>query len=137
MKIDIFSAHRTLRAFERAWIDEYVPRCRPYADLRLCRVKEEWKDVKKLVGPGSYKILLDPLGKSMDTVTFAKLFDRSSSLAFLVGGSHGFPPHVPRECDVTVSLTPLTLPHRLALLVLSEQIYRVLSWRAGSPYHHA
>ena len=42
---------------------------------------------------------------------------------------------VREEADLLLSLSPLTLQHELALLVLMEQLYRVLTLRAGHPYH--
>jgi 23S rRNA pseudoU1915 N3-methylase RlmH len=34
-----------------------------------------------------------------------------------------------------LSLGPMTLAHELALLVISEQIYRANALRKGAPYH--
>lgn len=56
-------------------------------------------------------------------------------VAFLVGGAEGHPEAVREEADLLLSLSPLTLQHELALLVLMEQLYRVLTLRAGHPYH--
>lgn len=42
---------------------------------------------------------------------------------------------VRKGADLLLSLSPLTLQHELALLVLLEQLYRLLTLRAGHPYH--
>ena len=68
----------------------------------------------------------------------AQLKNRSTSVVLLIGGAFG----VDRKLLIpyiasTLSLSPMTLPHGLALLVLLEQLYRVISIEKGSKYHHA
>jgi 23S rRNA (pseudouridine1915-N3)-methyltransferase len=58
-----------------------------------------------------------------------------AGLAFLVGGADGIPKDVLARAGRTVALSRLTLPHRLARLVLVEQLYRVLTMIRGEPYH--
>jgi 23S rRNA (pseudouridine1915-N3)-methyltransferase len=41
------------------------------------------------------------------------------------------------RADQSWSLSPLTLPHALARVVVAEQIYRAMSLLAGHPYHRA
>ncbi|RTG95352.1 23S rRNA (pseudouridine(1915)-N(3))-methyltransferase RlmH, partial [Thermus scotoductus] len=53
----------------------------------------------------------------------------------LVGGAEGYSEGVREGADLLLSLSPLTLQHELALLVLMEQLYRILTLRAGHPYH--
>jgi 23S rRNA (pseudouridine1915-N3)-methyltransferase len=87
-------------------------------------------------------IYLDIVATSCTTEQFAlqlsQLKNRSIPVIFLVGGAFG----VDREIlapyiSFTLSLSPMTLPHGLALLVLLEQLYRVISMEKGSKYHHA
>ena len=40
------------------------------------------------------------------------------------------------KAKLRLSLSALTLPHRLARLVICEQIYRALTIIRGEPYHH-
>lgn len=55
--------------------------------------------------------------------------------AFLLGGSHGLDPRVRDTADRRLSLSPMTLPHGLARLVLTEQIYRAGTILRNEPYH--
>lgn len=55
--------------------------------------------------------------------------------AFLVGGAHGLSDEVLRRSRYRLSLSPMTLPHVLARLVLTEQIYRAGTIARGEPYH--
>jgi 23S rRNA (pseudouridine1915-N3)-methyltransferase len=87
-------------------------------------------------------IYLDIAANACTTEQFAlqlsQLKNRSIPVILLVGGAFG----VDREIltpyiSSTLSLSPMTLPHGLALLVLLEQLYRVISIEKGSKYHHA
>ena len=59
-----------------------------------------------------------------------------SGVAFLIGGAYGLPPATSRRADVRLSLSAMTLPHRLARLVLVEQVYRAYTILRGEPYSH-
>jgi 23S rRNA (pseudouridine1915-N3)-methyltransferase len=54
---------------------------------------------------------------------------------FVVGGSSGLHPDVLKRADWQLSLSPLTLPHALARVVLLEQLYRSFRLISGAPYH--
>lgn len=69
-----------------------------------------------------------------DSLSAAALAGRSEA-AFLIGSSHGLAPAVKQAADVKLSLSAMTLPHGMARLFLTEQIYRALSIRAGTKYH--
>ena len=55
-------------------------------------------------------------------------------VAFLIGGADGIPRSVSQAAEVRLSLSHLTLPHRLARVVLLEQLYRGMSILRGEPY---
>jgi 23S rRNA (pseudouridine1915-N3)-methyltransferase len=59
----------------------------------------------------------------------------TKGVALLVGGADGHTEMLRRNADWTWSLTPLTLQHELALVVVLEQLYRAYSIKSGSPYH--
>jgi 23S rRNA (pseudouridine1915-N3)-methyltransferase len=58
-------------------------------------------------------------------------------LALLIGGPDGLSPECLARADLAWSLSPLTLPHGLARVVVAEQLYRAMSLLAGHPYHRA
>jgi len=39
------------------------------------------------------------------------------------------------KCDTTISLSDLTMAHKVANVVLTEQIFRALSIQNNHPYH--
>jgi 23S rRNA (pseudouridine1915-N3)-methyltransferase len=56
-------------------------------------------------------------------------------VSFLIGGADGHDPAVRHAADLVWALSPLTLQHELALVVLLEQLYRAYSIKRGEPYH--
>ena len=58
------------------------------------------------------------------------------ALTFAIGGADGLPPALVARANLRLSLSAMTLPHRMARLVLLEQIYRALTIIRGEPYHH-
>ena len=82
-----------------------------------------------------YNIALDVLGKKVDTYSFAKFFENNSTINFYIGGAYGFEEVFLKKCDKIVTLSDLTMAHKLAALVLSEQIFRSLCINNNHPYH--
>jgi len=74
----------------------------------------------------------------MDSGAFLEMLrgekDRGRPVSFLVGGAHGLDESVTAACRTRLSLTPLTLTHEMAALVLAEQIYRAYASWSGRPY---
>lgn len=95
--------------------------------------------------PSDFWIFLDAKGKSFTSEGFAdwvenKKRDPHKSLVFLVGPAEGFSPEgfsqeIKAKADFLLSLSPFTLQHELALVVLLEQIYRASTILKGEPYH--
>ena len=58
-----------------------------------------------------------------------------SDVLFVIGGSLGLHESVLRRADERMGLSRMTLPHQLARVVLTEQLYRALKINAGQRYH--
>ncbi len=56
-------------------------------------------------------------------------------LAIAIGGAFGLSDAVLRRSDRKLSLSAFTLPHEMARLVLTEQLYRAGTIARGEPYH--
>ncbi len=82
-----------------------------------------------------YNIVLDVLGKKVDSYKFSKLLDDKVTINFFIGGAYGFDRDFLNKCDVSVSLSELTYAHKIANLVLCEQIFRSLCILNNHPYH--
>jgi 23S rRNA (pseudouridine1915-N3)-methyltransferase len=83
----------------------------------------------------SYSIVLHPDGKSLDSFEFSKLLSDKMSIQFLIGGAYGFEDAFVKKCDKVISLSKLTMSHKIAKVVLLEQIYRGFSILSNHPYH--
>ena len=62
--------------------------------------------------------------------------DQGRRVAFVVAGPSGADPALAASCHERMGLGPLTMPHQLARLVLTEQLYRALCIIEGHPYPH-
>ena len=59
----------------------------------------------------------------------------AGDIAFVIGSSHGLDDRVKKAAQVRISMGRITLPHQLARLVLTEQLYRACTINAGMKYH--
>lgn len=82
-----------------------------------------------------FNITLHPDGKIMDSYEFSKLFDGKIALKFFIGGAYGFEDEFLKRSDAVISLGKLTMSHKIAKVVLLEQIYRSFSILSNHPYH--
>ncbi|MBI4463387.1 MAG: 23S rRNA (pseudouridine(1915)-N(3))-methyltransferase RlmH [Acidobacteria bacterium] len=86
-----------------------------------------------------YRVVLDPEGQRWNSAEFARFLqtmqhDGQRAVCFCVGGAEGFSRGFRQTADVLLSLSPLTLPHELARVVLLEHIYRAFALLAHHPY---
>jgi 23S rRNA (pseudouridine1915-N3)-methyltransferase len=84
---------------------------------------------------GGYNIILHPEGKLVDSFEFSKLLNDRMSLKFFIGGAYGFEENFLKQGDLVISLGKLTMSHKIAKVVLLEQIYRGFSILSNHPYH--
>lgn len=84
-------------------------------------------------------IALEVVGRAWDTPALAKWLEvrrlAGQNVALLIGGADGLDPAVSARAHERLSLSPLTLPHAIARVVLVEQLYRAWTIIAGHPYH--
>ncbi|HXH74658.1 MAG TPA: 23S rRNA (pseudouridine(1915)-N(3))-methyltransferase RlmH [Bacteriovoracaceae bacterium] len=99
------------------------------------------KKVRDLVpSGGSHLIAMTEWGKRSTSVDFTEwsrqLIERPTKVFFLIAGAEGFSEEVLKACQERISLSELTFPHKLARILLVEQLYRAQTIRAGHPYHN-
>lgn len=89
---------------------------------------------------GEYLAALCVEGRQFSSEELAALLaERANSgagdIAFVIGSSHGLADSVKRAAGARLSMGRITLPHQLARLVLTEQLYRACTINAGMKYH--
>jgi len=85
-------------------------------------------------------VALTRLGLGMDSREFARYLEERAlrslaGVAFIIGGAYGLGEAVLARSQRRLSLSPMTLPHQVARLVLTEQLYRAGAILRGEPYH--
>jgi 23S rRNA (pseudouridine1915-N3)-methyltransferase len=130
----------------RELIDDYTKRIRRYADYHEVELKDAPHDelderFRKAIPARSRVIALEVEGRALSSPQLAQVVGRAEDtsvlhLVFLIGGAYGLPPLTSRAAAEQLSLSALTLPHRLARLLLVEQIYRAFTILRGEPYSH-
>ena len=105
-----------------------------------CRIKESEKLLAK-IKPGDFVIALDETGKEFTTVEFSKLLelklhDGIKRVVLVIGGAYGLSNEFKKQVGFSLRLGAMTMPHELARLVITEQLYRVTNIISGGKYHH-
>ncbi len=102
--------------------------------------KKESETLLNAVPEGAYVIACDAAGKPLSSRGFAEKLGRLrengvKTAAFLIGGADGHTPGLLKKADFALSFGTMTWPHRLARVMLAEQLYRAEAIAAGCPYH--
>lgn len=119
--------------------DERIPENASPAEERLAMEKEGERMLAKIT-PQDYVIAMAIRGKSYTSEAFAKHVDAlaqqgRSRLTFVIGGSLGLSDAVMRRADETLSLSEMTFPHRIARVLILEQVYRAFKINHNETYH--
>jgi 23S rRNA (pseudouridine1915-N3)-methyltransferase len=145
MRIQIIVAGKPALAYAKAGVEEYLKRLSRFGGHEMIVIKagsrDEVSDRLLERSQGCFRIALDERGELLGTRRFADKLDALAlrgdvkAVAFLIGAADGHNETLREACDLVLTISPFTLQHELALLVLLEQLYRVASLKSGSPYH--
>lgn len=116
----------------RVLIQEYEKRLPKYARFECFEVKDE-KDIESKI-KGTL-IILDSKGKALSSESLAAYLKPQEELTFVIGSDIGLSDAFKKKAALLLSFGLITLPHQLARLVLTEQVYRALTILKGEPYH--
>ncbi len=158
MKYRIISVGKIKEKFYSDGINEYLKRLGPYTTIELVDGLEEKvspragiKDIEKvlnkegerilsLLGDHELLIALDVQGTLLSSDELSNSIaawnmSGVSRVNFVIGGSHGLADTVKHKADRLISFSKMTFPHQMAVLIISEQIYRGFKILKGEPYH--
>ena len=157
MNVTILAVGKLKERFFEEGCAEYAKRLARYCILRVREAADEkapeslspaqeeqvkdreGKRLLSLLDPRDHVIALTVTGKAYTSEELAErmgaLRDQGRNVSFLIGGSLGLSQEAVNRADEELSLSKLTLPHRLARLVLLEQLYRSFKILNHETYH--
>ncbi len=155
MKFVIVTIGNIKKNFILKGIEEYRDRIDRYAHLAFSPVKEERlvkglsestvlqregeRILNKIPHDGLW-IALERQGQEMNSRQHFDFLDTQArtgikKIYYLIGGPIGLSTEVLNRSDRLLSLSRMTLTHEMSALLLIEQIYRYLNYKAGEKYH--
>jgi len=157
MKIRIVAVGKRKERYWKEAEEEYVKRISPFAQVEVIEVadekmgqgltdkaaqavlKKEGERVLFAVRGYKWVFALASEGEMYDSLAFSqKISDFAkvgTDIAFVIGGSLGLSDEVKDSAAGLLSLSKLTFPHRIARIVLLEQIYRAFKILNNQTYH--
>jgi 23S rRNA (pseudouridine1915-N3)-methyltransferase len=158
MKYRIISVGKIKEPFYLNGIKEYLKRLKPYTNMELVDGLEEKiapragiKEIEKclykegtklfnLIGDNEIVVLMDIQGEPISSTEWAGYIEElnmssSSAVNLIIGGSFGVDERIKRRADRVLSFSQMTFPHQMAVLILTEQIYRAFKIIRNEPYH--
>ena len=152
MRIRVVAVGRDRSGLYAPAVEEYAKRLGRYARFEIVEVpearrhagtprarEEEGEALLARIRPEERVVALDERGEEPGSAAFAERVGRWLSggrdVELLVGGADGLSGAVLERAEERLALSRLTLAHRLARLVLVEQLYRAFTILRGEPYH--
>ncbi len=152
MKVRLLAIGRDRSGLYAPAIEEYVKRLSRQLKFELVELpeakkqagtpqarEEEAATILARLDPRERVVALDERGDEPTSVELAKRVQgwmtRGQDVALVIGGSDGLAPALLARAQEQLALSKLTLAHRLARLVLVEQLYRAMTIIRGEPYH--
>lgn len=146
MKVQIIAVGKLKDKGLRAAFDDYAKRLKRYGTFAEVEVRDGSESevlarLEKALPERGKVVALEVDGKLCSSHQLAE-FVRSCEdgavpcVSFLVGGAYGLPQSLSQRADLRLSMSKMIFPHRLARLMLVEQVYRAFTILRGEPYSH-
>ena len=154
IRINVVCIGKIKEKYIKEGINEFLKRLSKYIKLEIIEIAEEDdnKGIENAINSEteriinaiskksySYNILLDLKGKMLDSEEMAQKIEEismiSSEINFIIGGSNGVNDNLRKIVDFRLCFSPMTFPHQLMRLILTEQLYRWVSINNNIKYH--
>ncbi len=144
MDMRVIAAAKPSLAYAREGVRFFEQRLRPLGKVELRYVRDgSSEEVSRRLleaSEGCLRIAMDERGDNWTTREWERRardwqLRSVKHVALLIGAADGHTQALRDACDHVVSLGRHTMQHELALVVLLEQVYRLHTLLAGSPYH--
>ncbi len=101
---------------------------------------KETKMIKEKIPKSSYVFSMCIEGKQMSSEELSQKFEDialsgKNNVVFIIGSSFGLSNEIKQMSDFKFSMSKMTFPHKLARIMLTEQIYRGFSISHNGKYH--
>ena len=138
MKLFVIAEGRIKERELRAVANDYLGRLSRYVRCEEIEARDA-AGLSKAIPEGAYVVALEVDGERITSSELSVRLERWGArgkglVAFLIGGAEGIPKALSDRADLRLSLSTFTLPHRLARVVLFEQLYRAMTLQRGEPY---
>jgi 23S rRNA (pseudouridine1915-N3)-methyltransferase len=144
VKITILAVGKVKERGIRDAIDDYLGRVKRHFPIEEVELRDApparlAAALVKGLPSGAHAVALDVAGVARNSEQFARWLDSKAAqgkgnIVFLIGGADGLPPDILARSSEKLSLSTMTFPHRLARLVLAEQLYRAVTILRNEPY---
>ncbi len=132
-----FYEERSAHYFRTEWI-EVTAGAGSRDDAEAVR-QAEGERILNRIPDGAEVIALTRDGKGLSSRSLSNLLAEAAlhgrDVAFIIGGAFGLSAEVLQRAGRRLALSPMTLPHEMARLLLTEQIYRAGTIARNEPYH--
>jgi len=138
VKLTVLAVGKMREPSARAWADEYLGRIRRWVRCDEVELRDD-SELERRWPNDEFVVALEVDGQELTSTNFSERLERwgaqgKGTITFVVGGAEGIPVHLSQRAQFRFSLSRMTLPHRLARVILLEQIYRGLSILRREPY---
>jgi len=142
MKIHLVTVGKPKLAYAALGWEEYLARLQRLHTVRVTQLADKYAyDTAKFreVTANTFTVVLEIKGKNLSSHQLADFLQtrelEAREVSFIIGGPDGLPDEIRQMAHYQWSLSSLTLPHDLAMVVMLEALYRAATINAHLPYH--